>query len=125
VQRARSTLRIKPGASSIGRKIKQARLRLHLRQEDLARRIEVEQSAVSNWELGKKSPDLENRIRLAAALDLSLGELLPEAGNVSAEVFSNPQVRRLVENFLALPSDTRRTIEVQVLGLVEHLGRKK
>ena len=104
-------------------RIRQAREKKHLRQEDVSRELEVKQSAVSNWEMGKSPPDLENRIRLSALLDIPLNELLPEAPDLSPEVFTNPQVRRLVENFATLTPELRQAIELQVLALREKTGK--
>lgn len=108
--------------AALGKRIREARERLRLRQEDLAKDLKVKQSAVSNWEMGKSAPDLGNRIRLSGILNIPLNELLPEAPNLPPETFNHPQVRRLIENFLALSPQLRRSIELQVLGLREKTG---
>ena len=110
-------------SQALGGRIREARERLRLRQEDVAGQLKVKQSAVSNWEMGKSTPDLENRIRLSGLLNIPLNELLPEAPNLPPETFNHPQVRRLVENFLALSPQLRRSIELQVLGLREKTGQ--
>jgi len=114
----------KPDAIAIGRKITRARTHLGLRQTDLAYRLNVEQSAISNWERGLSVPELNSRIKLAAALELPLTELMPAAGEIEADVFSNPQVQRIVESFVALPPSTRLAIEALLLDLRRHDRRR-
>jgi transcriptional regulator with XRE-family HTH domain len=114
----------KPGAVVIGKKITLARDRLRLRQTDLAYRLGVEQSAVSNWERGLSVPELKSRIKLAAALEIPLTELMPDAGEIEPDVFSNPQVQRIVESFVALAPSTRLAIEALLLDLHRRDRRK-
>jgi transcriptional regulator with XRE-family HTH domain len=52
-----------------------------LTQAQLARRLEVEQSTVSAWENGRKTPTIANVARIAAVLDVSIDDLV---GGVAA-----------------------------------------
>jgi transcriptional regulator with XRE-family HTH domain len=56
-------------------KIRRKRLALGLRQEDIARRVGVEQTTVSNWEHGKVM-SLPDGLELAKALELDPYEML-------------------------------------------------
>ncbi len=47
-----------------------------LTQTELAARVGVKQCSLSAWELGTANPSFENLLRLVAALDTSMDELL-------------------------------------------------
>lgn len=60
----------------IGRRIKEARLRLGYTQEQLANIVGVKQTAIGNYENDVSSPREEILIKLFDALNCSLDELL-------------------------------------------------
>lgn len=103
----------------LGTIIRRGRERLSLKQGDLASRIYVKQSAISQWETGKSIPSLENRINLAAALNIPLSDLLPEAGDVPADAMQHPRIRRLIQNYLSLSTQQREAIDLVVERLRE------
>lgn len=49
-----------------------------LRQSDLAKKLDVDQTAVSNWELGKAKPLRKYHKKLAKLLRCTVDELLSE-----------------------------------------------
>lgn len=67
----------------MGRRIKERRLELGLKQIELARQISdsVDSSQISRWERGKHDPSSDHKEALAAALDTTVGDLMagPEA----------------------------------------------
>lgn len=62
--------------STIGRKIKQARIDLNMTQMNLADLMGVSYQAVSNWERGNSMPDISKLADLCAALHITVDELL-------------------------------------------------
>lgn len=52
-----------------------------LRQSDLAKKLDVDQTAVSNWELGKTKPLRKYHKKLAKLLGCTVEELLAENGH--------------------------------------------
>lgn len=98
----------------LGQVIKQARMRRRLKQSDLAQRINVKQSAISQWESGRATPELANRINLSAALGIPLNDLLPEASAIPDNALDNPRIRRLIQNYLALSIEQRRVVDLVV-----------
>lgn len=103
----------------LGTIIRRGRERVGLKQSDLASRIYVKQSAISQWETNKAVPNLENRIQLAAALNIPLSDLLPEAGDVPADAMQHPRIRRLIQNYLSLSMQQREAIDLVVERLRE------
>lgn len=108
-----------------GTLIRLARQRASLTQAQLAKQLGVRQSAVSQWEQGKVSPELATRIKLAALLRMPLSDVLPEVTSVPDDAFRDPQVLRLVANFVELPPDTRASIELMILDHAERLRRRR
>lgn len=49
-----------------------------LTQQQLAERVGVSRQQIQKWECGERTPKLKNIIKLAAALDLPLEELIRE-----------------------------------------------
>ncbi len=57
-------------------KIKELRIARNLSQEELAKKIDVNQTAVSQWERGVVFPSCEKLMALSSALDCTTDELL-------------------------------------------------
>ncbi len=60
-----------------GSGIAKRRAELGLTQQQLAERVEVEQQAVSKWELGLTAPRNDIKLRLAAVFGVDANELFP------------------------------------------------
>lgn len=60
----------------IGDKLRQARLRKNMTQEEVAEKIFVSRQSISNWENNKTYPDIGNVIALSDLYEISLDELL-------------------------------------------------
>lgn len=60
----------------LGKNIYALRKEKGFSQEKLAEQINVTRQTISNWELGETSPNPEQLIRLSAALDKSIDELV-------------------------------------------------
>ncbi|MFC6314664.1 helix-turn-helix domain-containing protein [Lapidilactobacillus achengensis] len=61
---------------TFGDRLKQRRQQLQLTQTELAQKLNVSRSAVSNWEVGRNYPDLEVLISLSQLLETSVDWLL-------------------------------------------------
>lgn len=66
-----------------GRNIKASRRALQLRQEDLAKLLDVEQSTVSRWEAGRQLPRDRHRAALARYLHRDVENLFPTMRQVA------------------------------------------
>lgn len=60
----------------IGVKLKQARLKKELTQENVANILNVSRSTISSWEVGRSYPDLESLVSLSDLYNISLDSLL-------------------------------------------------
>lgn len=56
--------------------LKSIRREKHLSQDDLANQLFISRQSISKWENGEAMPDLENLVRLAEILHVSLDELV-------------------------------------------------
>ena len=62
--------------NSFDKNLKRLRIRNHLKQEDLAKQLNVTRQTVSGWETGRRQPDLDMLKKLAEALDVDMQELI-------------------------------------------------
>ena len=62
------------------RNLKELRLKKGLSQEQLAKQLNISSVAVCQYELGKRSPNIEMLKKLAQVLDCSVDELLKDIG---------------------------------------------
>ncbi|MFR7644225.1 helix-turn-helix domain-containing protein [Eubacterium sp.] len=60
----------------VSERIKRLREKKGLTQKQLAEIIRVDQSTVAKWEKGEKTPKTENVIKMAAAFDVDISELM-------------------------------------------------
>jgi len=73
---------------TLGEKIREARRKCGLSQEQLAEKMSVSRSAVAKWETDKGLPDVGNLKILARLLSVSVDQLLDET-----EVTDEPMIR--------------------------------
>ncbi len=71
---------------NIGEQIKSRRMELNITQQDLADRLNVSRSAISNWETGKNYPDLQIIVQISEELRISLDELLKGDADVVKKI---------------------------------------
>jgi transcriptional regulator with XRE-family HTH domain len=64
-------------AKSIGSRVREERTRVGLTQGELAERAGIHRENVNRMERGRHLPDLEVLVRVAAALEVCVADLLP------------------------------------------------
>lgn len=77
---------------TIGRKLKQARLKKELTQENVANILNVSRTTISNWEVGRSYPDLESVVALSDLYNISLDELLREDEDMVKKLSNDSKV---------------------------------
>ena len=101
--------------TDIGKLIKDARLTKGYTQEELGNLVGVQKSAIAKYENGRvvniKRSTLQS---LAKALDLKGSDLIiesspSEAASLSARVLSDSDLREVVELYLSLNNDDKKT----------------
>ena len=63
---------------TVGEKIREARKKLGLTQNALARRLGIPYQGISQYERGTRNPKLETLNRIADSLGVPLSQLLPD-----------------------------------------------
>jgi transcriptional regulator with XRE-family HTH domain len=69
-----------PVLVALGQAIRQARIDRQISQEELAHRSEIDRAYMSSIERGQQNPGFVSVARVANALDMTLVELMTEAG---------------------------------------------
>lgn len=75
---------------TLGEKIKEARNRSGLSQEQLSESLSVSRSAVAKWETDKGIPDVDNLKALSKCLNVSVDHLLDDSGTIDELVIREP-----------------------------------
>ncbi len=101
--------------SAIGSRIKVARERKHLTQEDLAAIVDLSPTHISVIERGVKPPKLATLIAIANALDVSADTLLQDVVGRSVEGVSS----ELATEIMKLPTKERSKIINAIRALTE------
>ena len=92
---------------AVGKRIKEARERGKLTQEELAEYVDISPSHISVIERGRKGPRLETVVRIANVLGVSADELLQDVVKQSQVSVLNELTTQIME----LPEERRtRTI---------------
>lgn len=86
----------------LGVQIKQRRKELNLTQEELAQRINVSRSAVSNWEIGRNYPDIQIIVQLSEELGISLDKLLKGDNLVVQQLSNDTKLRKILSKKVKL-----------------------
>ena len=101
--------------SAIGSRIKVARERKHLTQEDLAAIVDLSPTHISVIERGVKPPKLATLVAIANALDVSADTLLQDVVERSEEGVFN----KLAADIMKLPVKERNKIINAIRALTE------
>lgn len=100
---------------AIGRRIKAAREKKQLTQEQLAELVDLSTMHVSVIERGVKLPKLETLINIANVLDVSADVLLQDVINNRAEIFSS-EVSTLMNK---LPQEDQQRVLAALRSFIE------
>ena len=94
--------------TTIGKRIKQARIDRNMTQMNLADAMGVSYQAVSNWERGNAMPDISKLADLCSALHITVDELLGIASTAVSKAMAQEDltVEELVELAPVLPPQT-------------------
>ena len=90
-----------------GAKIKENRVKLGLRQQDLAEKIGVTQTNIAQWENDRICPTHENVVKLATAFGISI-DTLYDFNIHAADIWAN---------FINLTDEQKKTIYMLVKSL--------
>lgn len=105
--------------NTIGNKIKTLRKNKKMTQPDLADKIGVSYTTVSQYETGSRKPSFKALNRIAEALDVSPSYLLQE--DVTGDSAKNEIIQMAARNMQALDEDSLETIS----SLIKSLSEKK
>ncbi len=107
---------------------KELRKEKKLTQTELAKRLEIDQTTVSKWELGKALPDTAMLIKLSEFFDVSTDYLLSRSNyyypdkilqdksgttTTSDSLFSSEELR-ILTLYCTLPDKIKKTIREQI-----------
>ena len=77
----------------IGTIIKEKRTKLGLTQEDLAKKLHVSRSSISNWEIDRNYPDIKLIVNVSKVLNIPLEELLKEDSDIVNKISEDTIIR--------------------------------
>ena len=111
-----------PDFSVIGRRIRNARLKQNLKQEELADKIDVSVAFMSRIETGKSKINLKRLTQIAEILDVSPGYLLM-GSNISSKDYLKEDFRILLEQ--CTPEQQKLIYQISELVSRTHLGSRQ
>ena len=103
----------------IGARIRDARKKIGLRQEELGARVGLSRATVSEWESGRRTPDISVMEKLAAALEIDPWYLMGFSDDPS---LNDIDVSDVTEEEMALYHGDMHALRVGRKHLYEDLG---
>lgn len=107
----------------VGKIIKDARIKKGLTQRQLGELIGKSNNALTNWEKGTNSPDVDMIELLCSILDITVDEMFPNSKKQQPINELPPTEQTLIESWEKLsPSD-----QMKIIGMIElklHNGNK-
>ncbi len=89
-----------------GNRVRELREEKNVTQEELARRVDLSRTSITNIEKGRQRVLLHQMVEIASALDTSPKDLMPAKQEIVEEQTLRPDVARVVE---ILKSETAKT----------------
>ena len=91
---------------NLGEQIRNRRKELNITQEELANKLNVTRSAVSNWETEKNFPDLQTIVYISDELNVSLDVLLKGdrklVEKISRDSNENPKLKKKLKKLIVI-----------------------
>lgn len=104
-----------PGATAIGRRIKEAREKLGFNQAKLATEAEITPAAISQIEAGDRTPSTPILRRLASALQVSADYLLGSTDKSELkDILQDQSVQKFFRGFQDLSDTDKQSIQKYV-----------
>lgn len=93
----------------IGRKIQEARINQNKTQEELAEKVGITSSFLSNIETGKRKPSFETLIQIAECLELSLDYLILDK-DLDKKMKEDFYIKRIYKKIELLDDQTKEKL---------------
>jgi transcriptional regulator with XRE-family HTH domain len=103
-------------------KIRELRLTKGVEQKDVANSINIGKGSISNWEIGRTEPSIDNLIKLADYFDCSIDYLTGRENDVGV-IESNIKLTPYQNTLLEVVASLQREDQFQVLGFAKSLAR--
>lgn len=100
----------------LGQRIREARTRSGLTQQELAAKVELTRSSVTNIELGRQKLLVHALVEIADALQIAPDQLLPTASEPDPQSSSEPDRNNILEN---RPADEQAWIRSTLAAIEE------
>lgn len=107
-----------PNENLFSKRLQAMRSARGINQEELARKANLQPTAVSHFETGSRKPSFDNLRRLADALDTTVDYLMGRTNEPTAAL---PEGDQMFRHFQRLTDEDRETAR----NLVEYLASKK
>lgn len=102
-------------------RLKEIRIKRGLTQKELSEKLNIKQNTISSYEIGAIQPSIENLIKLADLLEVSVDTLLGHDSNIiDLDVLSENQ--KQVVNIVA--KEMEENDVAKVLGYIDNLRSK-
>lgn len=108
--------------TDLGHQIQRLRKARGMSQDDLARAAGASRNIIGRYERGESQPSAELAARLAAALDVTVGELL---GLEVPTERPDPEATARIEAIAGLDPDTRQTVYRVIDAIVRDASARK
>lgn len=106
---------------NLAEKLKKARENAGFSQMDIAEKLNISRQAISKWENGWTSPDIDNLIILSDLYHISLDELLKDEKKKDANL-ENREEQNEKKVFGILPEEVGIIVAVVCLSTIPCLG---
>lgn len=105
---------------NIGVKLKNARLKVNMTQEELSEKIYISRQSISSWENGRNFPDIVSVIILSELYNISLDELLKGDADMMKNLSNSSKVKKKLYLREKALSKSREAFIVDGLGNKEY-----
>jgi transcriptional regulator with XRE-family HTH domain len=104
----------------IGQRIRKVRLEHGIKQKDLAKKINISQGALTNFELGRRKISLEWLLKISHALEVPVGYFMSAVEPAPEEDTLDPKDHRLLRAFRRMSRDPR--LQMEFLHVMERMS---
>lgn len=97
--------------------LKSLRKENHLKQKDIAKKLNISTGTIGNYEAGNREPDIKTLIKIANYFDVTVDYLIGHSPPTTTHTILNDVEKQIINDYRELPTNAKGYLLAYLKGL--------